>query len=84
MNQPHSLASNPAKPESQANLGRPPQTSSIPKPVWIIEFVECGVWSTLDEADDEATALALFSIYCDVHGEDGIRIRISTPDHRLL
>jgi hypothetical protein len=80
--QQHPTASNPAKLKNQANLGRPPQTSSTPKPVWIIEFLECGVWTTLDEADDEETALALCSIYCDVHGEDGIRI--STPDHRLL
>jgi len=28
MKQPHSSASNPAKPENQANLGRPAQTSS--------------------------------------------------------
>ena len=81
MNKLHAV-STPAKPENQANLGRPPQTSSIPKPLFTIEFLECGEWKTLDEADDEETALALCSIYCDVHGEDGIRI--IPPDDRLL
>lgn len=52
------------------------------QPLWIIEFLECGVWTTLDEADDEETALLLASHYTDLHGEDGIRI--STPDNRIL
>jgi hypothetical protein len=50
--------------------------------VWVIEFRECGVWTTLDEADTAETAILFASHYVDLHGEENIRI--STPDNRIL
>jgi len=49
---------------------------------WCIEFLELGVWDTLDIADSEEDALALASIYAERLGED--RVRISTPDFKYL
>ena len=51
-------------------------------PRWVIEFRECGVWDTLDEADDEETAIMLASHYVQFHSDENLRI--STPDYRLL
>lgn len=51
-------------------------------PRWVIEFRECGVWNTLDEADDEQTAIMLASHYVQFHRDENLRI--STPDNRLL
>jgi hypothetical protein len=48
----------------------------------IIEFLECGVWDTLDEADNREDALLLASHYADLLGEE--RIRISRPDNDIL
>jgi hypothetical protein len=48
----------------------------------IIEFLECGVWETLDEADNREDALLLASHYVDLYGEN--RIRLSTPDNQIL
>lgn len=57
--------------------------SSQPQPCrYVIEFLECGVWDTLDEMDNYADVLLLASHYADIYGED--RIRISTPDNKLL
>lgn len=49
---------------------------------WVIEFRECGVWETLDEADDKETALLLASHYAQFHSDENLRI--STPDNELL
>ena len=50
--------------------------------LWVIECLECGVWETLDTADDEETALLLASHYVQFHKEENLRI--STPDNELL
>lgn len=49
---------------------------------YIIELLECGVWEAIDEAFSHADALELASHYCDVWGED--RVRLSTPDNSIL
>jgi hypothetical protein len=50
--------------------------------LWIIEFCECGVWSTLDEIDDEELAILLASYYVNFYQDKNLRI--STPDNKIL
>ena len=50
--------------------------------VHCIETRECGAWETQDVADNLEDALMLSSSLCESLPED--RIRISTPDHKLL
>jgi hypothetical protein len=47
-----------------------------------IEVCECGVWDTQDMADNLPDALALASSLCQTLPDD--KIRISTPDNRIL
>lgn len=47
-----------------------------------IETCECGVWDTQDVADNLQDALALASSLCQILPDD--KIRISTPDNRIL
>ena len=50
--------------------------------LYVIELLECGVWDTLDEADDLESALILASYYSSLHGDH--RLRISTPENSIL
>lgn len=50
--------------------------------VYVIELLECGVWDTLDEADDLKLAMILAWHYSELYGDH--RLRISTPDNCIL
>lgn len=50
--------------------------------VYCVETLECGVWETQDVADSWEDAVMLASSLCYTLPED--RIRISTPDFRVL
>jgi hypothetical protein len=51
-------------------------------PLFCIETKECGVWDAQDVAASLEDALMLASSLCQTLPED--RIRISTPDYKLL
>jgi len=53
---------------------------TTPPQVWIIEVQICGVWDTYDEATSESDAITIASA---IELPDD-RIRISTPDHKIL
>ena len=68
--------------KTKQNINEPLPASDLFGVPHCVETLECGVWETQDVADSLEDAMLLASSLCNTLPED--RIRISTPDHKLL